>query len=350
MTAHLSLFALAVSPAYREAVLAVMLFAASGAICALAWGRQRKRTCGLALDQRLAGYPRPGMEEFLAPQSSGAALERGKGNPMTLRDLELSSPLFWRLWTFALVPMTRQLTRLLPGGYANHLEQVLARAGQPWGLEVSDVLVLQLVADVVVSATALLLQVTGMVGDAHSPTMILVWSLGLGLVGASLPELWLRDRSRARTRAIQRGLADWIDILSISMQAGLGFDAAIERLCQKWDAGALAAEFRLYLAAHRLGTPRRDALRHLAGRSGVEDLNTFVGAIIQADQLGVSIAHTLRVQSEQLRVKRRQRAEKKAQEAPLKMLFPMILFIFPSVFVVILGPSVPQLMHGFTAG
>jgi tight adherence protein C len=139
-------------------------------------------------------------------------------------------------------------------------------------------------------------------------------------------------------------LPDTIDVLSISVEAGLGFDAAITRICQKTD-NPLTVEFDKYLTEIRLGKARREALRQIQSRTGVDDLNTFIGAVIQADQLGVSIAKILRTQSEQLRMKRRQRAEQLAQQAPLKMLFPMILFIFPSVFVVILGPAVRQLMH-----
>jgi tight adherence protein C len=171
-----------------------------------------------------------------------------------------------------------------------------------------------------------------------------LWTVVAGVAGFFLPDLWLRDRARKRQKAIRTVLPDTIDVLSISVEAGLGFDAAIDRICQKAHT-ELTVEFDKYLTEIRLGKPRREALRQIQTRTGVEDLTTFIGAVIQADQLGVSIAKILRTQSEQLRVKRRQRAEQLAQQAPLKMLFPMILFIFPSVFVVILGPAVHQLMH-----
>ena len=137
------------------------------------------------------------------------------------------------------------------------------------------------------------------------------------------------------------------DLRLLSVEAGLGFDSAISRICQK-SQNPLTAEFEKYLTEMRLGKARRDSLRQIQTRTGVDDLTTFIGAVIQADQLGTSMAKILRVQSEQLRTKRRQRAEQLAQQAPLKMLFPMIMFIFPSVFVVILGPSIPQIMSGFS--
>ena len=167
------------------------------------------------------------------------------------------------------------------------------------------------------------------------------------VAGFFLPELWIKDEIRRRQKAIRKVLPDTIDILSISVEAGLGFDAAMSRICHKAQ-NPLTAEFEKYLTELRLGKGRREALRQIQARTGVDDLNTFISAVIQADQLGTSIAKILRMQSEQLRTKRRQRAEQLAQQAPLKMLFPMIMFIFPSVFVVILGPSIPQIMSGFS--
>ena len=135
-----------------------------------------------------------------------------------------------------------------------------------------------------------------------------------------------------------------MDLISVSVEAGLGFDAALLRITQKTQ-NPLMHEFEQYLREMQLGKPRREALRQIQVRTGLDDLHSFISAVIQADQLGVSMAKMLRVQSEHLRVKRRQRAEQLAQKAPLKMLFPMILFIFPSIFVVILGPAIQQLMH-----
>jgi tight adherence protein C len=130
------------------------------------------------------------------------------------------------------------------------------------------------------------------------------------------------------------------------VEAGLGFDQALLKIVEK-TRGPLAAECKRVLHEIRIGTTRRDALRGMADRTGVDDLQTFVAAIIQADQLGVSIGNVLRIQSNQLRQKRRQRAEERAQKAPVKMLIPMILFIFPSLFIILLGPGILQLMDNF---
>jgi len=157
--------------------------------------------------------------------------------------------------------------------------------------------------------------------------------------------VWLSSRIKARQKEIQKAMPDSLDLLVISVEAGLGFDAAVQRLTEKAD-HALAREFRRMLAEIKMGRARREALRDLVGRTEVPDLNTFASAIIQADQLGVSVSRVLAVQSEQIRLLRRQRAEEAAATAPLKMLFPMVLLIFPSMFVVILGPSIPSLLGG----
>ncbi|HKO24500.1 MAG TPA: type II secretion system F family protein [Chloroflexota bacterium] len=178
------------------------------------------------------------------------------------------------------------------------------------------------------------------------PTLLsaALWSAVSGIAGFFLPDLWLRDRTKRRQKAIGQVLPDMVDLISVSVEAGMAFDTSLMRICQKAH-NPLTQEFEKYLLEMQLGKPRREALRQIQVRTGIDDLNAFIGAVIQADQLGVSMAKMLRVQSEQLRMRRRQRVEQLAQKAPLKMLFPMILFIFPSVFVVILGPAARQLLH-----
>jgi tight adherence protein C len=170
--------------------------------------------------------------------------------------------------------------------------------------------------------------------------------LAVGAVAYMIPGMWLGRKIKERRNNIQTSLADAIDLLTISVEAGLGFDPALQRVADKWE-NELTWEFRRMLHEMRIGKSRREAMRELATRCNVDDLNIFVSSIIQADQLGVSITQVLRTQSRQLRIRRRQRAQEQAQKAPIKMLFPMALLIFPALYVVILGPAIPRLIAGF---
>ncbi|MER3457530.1 MAG: type II secretion system protein, partial [Chloroflexota bacterium] len=156
----------------------------------------------------------------------------------------------------------------------------------------------------------------------------------MALTGFYMPVLWLNSKIRRRQGEIVKALPDALDLLTVCVEAGLGFDAAMAKVNEKWD-NELSLAFGRVLQEIRLGRLRREALRDMAN----PDVTTFVAAIIQAEQLGVSIAKVLRIQSDQMRVRRRQRAEENAQKAPVKILFPMVLLIFPSLFIVLLGPA-----------
>jgi tight adherence protein C len=173
----------------------------------------------------------------------------------------------------------------------------------------------------------------------------LMYTVVGGALGYTLPGMWLGQQIKKRKKNITKALPDALDLLTISVEAGLGFDVALKRVTEKWD-DELSREFKRALSDVQLGRSRREALRDMSDRTGVEDVQTFISAIIQADQLGVSMSKILRLQSDQMRTRRRQRAEEEAQKAPIKMLFPMVFLIFPALFVVILGPAVPKLMTG----
>jgi len=164
------------------------------------------------------------------------------------------------------------------------------------------------------------------------------------VIGFVAPELWLSRKISVRQKAIQKALPDALDLLVISVEAGLGFDAAMARVVQKSD-NPLSNELARVMAEMRVGRPRREALKDMVNRTQVSDLSQFVAAIVQAEQLGVSVSQVLTVQADQMRVLRRQRAEAEAQQAPLKMLFPMLIFIFPALCLMILGPLWPQLSN-----
>src|SRR5206468_804992 len=165
-------------------------------------------------------------------------------------------------------------------------------------------------------------------------------------LGIYLPDVRLNNKINGRQKELRLALPNALDLLTISVEAGLGFDAAIGRLTEKFK-NALSDEFAQVLNEIRLGRPRLEALDDMGRRSGVEELHTFIQALIQSEQLGVGIAKVLRIQSEEMRRRRRQRAEEQAAQAPLKMLFPMIGCIFPTLFIVLMGPAVIIIIHTF---
>jgi tight adherence protein C len=172
----------------------------------------------------------------------------------------------------------------------------------------------------------------------------LMTGLLVGLFGYSLPDLLLWSRGRERQDLIQKELPDTMDQLTISVEAGLGFDAALARVSTAGQ-GPLAEELRRLLGEIKVGVPRREALRHLLDRTEVQELRHFVLALQQAEEYGLPVARVLRVQAAELRIKRRQRAEEQAMKVPVKIVFPLVLCIFPSLFVVLLGPAVIRVMR-----
>jgi tight adherence protein C len=161
--------------------------------------------------------------------------------------------------------------------------------------------------------------------------------------------LWLSGKIRRRQDEVIKALPDALDLLTICVEAGLGFDAAMAKVAEKWE-NELSRAFGRVIHEIRLGKLRREALREMEHNVGVTDVTSFVAAVIQADQLGVSMAKVMRIQSEQMRIKRRQRAEEKAHQAPIKMLFPMVFLIFPSIYIVLLGPAVLVIMKSGVMG
>lgn len=167
------------------------------------------------------------------------------------------------------------------------------------------------------------------------------------LIGYMFPNSWLKAKAKQRQKEIQHTLPDVLDLLTVSVEAGLGFDAALLKVVEK-QKGVLAEEFLRVLQEIKMGRPRRDALRDLARRNKpAEDLGNVVASLVQADQLGISIGGVLRNQAIQIRQKQRQRAEEKAQKAPVKMMIPLVFFVFPSIFIIVLGPAVIQIMEIF---
>lgn len=167
------------------------------------------------------------------------------------------------------------------------------------------------------------------------------------VLGLIIPILLVNQKIAARELSMQKDLPDVLDLLTVSVEAGLAFDGALAKLAEKMK-GALVEEFKRVLQEIRMGVTRRDALVSLGKRCNVSDLSLFTTSLIQADQLGVSIGNVLRVQSVSMREKRKQRAEEKAMKAPIKMMLPLVLFIFPTIFIVLLGPAMIQIVTTFS--
>lgn len=178
---------------------------------------------------------------------------------------------------------------------------------------------------------------------AQGMQAFLIFALGAFALGIG-PDAWLNQKVGVRKKAIRRALPDTLDLLTISVEAGLGFEQAIDRITESMP-GPLTDEFNRMIGEMRAGAARQEALQGLDQRTGVEEVKSFVLSMIQADTFGVSIGGVLRAQAEEMRIKRRQLAQEAAQKAPVKMLLPMTLLIFPALFIVILGPAALQIME-----
>ncbi|MDV7999870.1 type II secretion system F family protein [Rhodococcus sp. IEGM 1408] len=231
--------------------------------------------------------------------------------------------------------------RLTPTGTISRLEKLTLRAGRPKGWSLQRLLIAKLGLPLIVLLLGLLLLRT-----KPAPLLFLL-ILGTAVVCYFLPELLLKSRGQERNDEIQLELADTLDQMTIAVEAGLGFDAAMARAGRN-GTGALAQELVRTLQEIQVGQLRRTAYEHLALRTDVADLRRFVRAIIQADAYGISVADVLRTQAGEMRIKRRQRAEEKAQQIPVKVIFPLMLFILPVLFIVLLGPTAINMMEAFS--
>jgi tight adherence protein C len=257
-------------------------------------------------------------------------------------DEELSASFSVRVLKPAARSIFLRLSGLAPSKNIEKTRAKLAEAGYPSGLGVAEFLGLKLFLALVLAGGGLLL--FALAGSGAGPVLLMVGVLGF--FGYIMPSFWLGRKSKQRRKEILRSMPDAIDLLTISVESGLGFDPAIKRVAEKWD-NALTREFARMLSEIQIGKSRRDALREMADRVNVDDLRVFVSSVVQADQLGVAISQVMRIQSEAMRLRRRQRAEEAAHKAPIKMLFPMVFLIFPAMWVVVLGPAFPILAEVF---
>ncbi|HEV3233553.1 MAG TPA: type II secretion system F family protein [Candidatus Dormibacteraeota bacterium] len=268
-------------------------------------------------------------------------LAQFRDQTVTLEEIELQQPFSERFLRPGLERLGAFMSSRAGRDRISTIQNKLQLAGRPGNLTVNGFISVKVVVGLVTGGLGYLLA-----SFAHISLPVLGGFLGAVAVGAVVgfggylfPDLYLRQEVQKRQKEIRLALPNALDLLTISVEAGLGFDAALVRVTEKYR-NALSEEFTQVLNEVRLGRPRLEALDDMGRRVGVEELHSFIQALIQSEQLGVGIAKVLRIQSEEMRRRRRQKAEEQAAQASLKMLFPMIIFIFPTLFIVLMGPAV----------
>ncbi|NWG05686.1 MAG: type II secretion system F family protein [Chloroflexi bacterium] len=263
-----------------------------------------------------------------------------RGDVTSLEEIELSQPFAERV----IIPFIRRVgeisARFTPQKAIQETARRLELAGNPWPVDAATFYAIRIILMLILGGAVLALVI---VAPSANPSDNFIFVGGAALGGFFLPHLMLSSRITRRQTEIRKAMPDALDLLTICVEAGLGFDAALSKVSEKWE-NELSLAFARAIREIQLGKPRRDALKDMSDRLGIPEMTSFVAAIIQSEQLGVSMAKVLRIQSDQMRLKRRQRAEEEAHKAPVKMLIPMALLIFPSIMFIILTPAAIQIM------
>lgn len=253
---------------------------------------------------------------------------------MSLEEIELSQSFYERI----ILPLFNRVgefsSKFTPQATLESARRKLEMAGNPMQMDPAFFLALRFIIAILFGGLIMSLYVFGGRNIAQGMGLSALFTL----IGFIFPDMWLSGRMRGRQKMIFRAMPDALDLLTICVEAGLGFDAAMSRVHEKW-VNDLGLELGRVIQEIRLGKLRRDALRDMSDRLGVPEMTSFVAAVIQSEQLGVSMAKVLRIQSDQMRVRRRQMAEEEAHRAPIKMVFPIALLIFPSIMLILLGPA-----------
>lgn len=290
----------------------------------------------------IAGIRAPAAKD---PISERLAEFSVRDEPVTLEEIELSQRFYERV----VLPMFNRVgnlaQRFTPQATLESTRRRLEMAGNPLRVDPAFFLATRFVVAVVLGGLIFLV----FLFTGRNWLQGLALSVLFLLVGFFFPDLWLSGRISGRQKNVFRAMPDALDLLTIAVEAGLGFDAAMSKVHEKWE-NDLALEFGRVIQEIRLGKLRREALRDMAERLGVPEMTSFVAAVIQSEQLGVSMAKVLRIQSDQMRVRRRQMAEEEAHRAPIKMIFPIGILIFPSLLIILLGPAAMLLLRSPLGG
>ena len=291
----------------------------------------------------VAGVRKAGKEED-DPLAARMAEFSQRGEINSLEEIELSQSFSDRV----VMPMMRRLGELSARFTPQHvLEQTrmrLEKAGNPGRMDASTFMVIHFVSAALFGG--IIFFVSLLAKKMAMPTKLLI-VLGMTLLGYFFPDLWIRSKINGRQKQVRKAMPDALDLLTICVEAGLGFDASMSKVSEKWD-NELSLAFARVIKEIQLGKLRRDALRDMSERLGIAEMTSFVAAVIQSEMLGVSMAKVLRIQSDQMRLKRRQRAEEEAHKAPIKMVFPMVLIIFPALIIVLMAPAGMSLYEAFS--
>jgi tight adherence protein C len=267
--------------------------------------------------------------------------------PLELRNLEMSLPFQERV----IYPIARRLgefaTRFTPQNAMQSIERKLELAGVSSSIDPTIILATQFLGLLFFGGLILFVLSIGSTGWPLGRKLLL--SLFFGFIGFNFPRMILTSRIRRRQKEIRKAMPDALDLLTICVEAGLGFDAAMHKVSEKWES-QLSMAFARVIQEIQLGKIRRVALRDMSNRIGLAEMTSFVAAVIQSEQLGVSLSKVLRIQADQMRIRRRQLAEEEAHKAPIKMLVPMGLLIFPSLMIVLLTPAALRLMQSALGG
>jgi tight adherence protein C len=267
----------------------------------------------------------------------------GRTNAPSIREDELAKPFAQRAIAPIVLRTSGFLGRFTPAGYLEKKQHQLVLAGSPANMDAPSFVVIKLLGAIVGVVLGYLLIDFG--STPFQRVAMFFMPIALGFFG---PDAWLKRKIEERRVSMQKALPDVLDLLVISVEAGLGFDSALSRVVATVP-GPLSEEFFRMLQETRVGVSRRDAMRHLMDRTDLDELRSFLLSMIQAEAFGVTIANVLRVQADEMRIKRRQRAQEKAFAAPVKIVFPLVFCIFPSLFIVLLGPAGIQIAEAFSS-
>ncbi len=270
-----------------------------------------------------------------------------RGEAVSLDEIELSQPFSERV----IYPLLRQFGELAakntPQNALQETTRKLELSGKAGWIDAPMFLSSRFVAAAVLGVATFLICTFSILAQPISRALLYsMIALGLGFF---FPQLWLDEQIKKRQLEIRKAMPDALDLLTICVEAGLGFDAAMSNVAEKWE-NELSLAFARAIREIQLGKVRREALKTMAERIDLADMTSFVAAVIQSEQLGVSMAKVLRIQAEQMRMRRRQYAEELAHQAPVKMLLPMVGFIFPSIFIVLMTPAVLRIMSSNVFG